>query len=176
MDGLSRCPPAVNAEFLDEPKAMSFEYPDQLNEEPGWERHVPLELGEFAADIDTKGGYLQGVANNIMDFSQELARAAASEGTQMEASFEKLVVLQLNQQLLPEKEGALQEDYNEKRQTAKGVTLDNWLEYVRDWLRKPGSKPRKIKEGTYPQFLRYARQFFYGEKGQLYRRGKEGRH
>ena len=87
IDGLSRrCKqpgdeeyPPVDPELLDEPKSMYFEYPDRDNNIPGWEEREPLELEEFADQINTRGGYMQAVATEVADFDQELGQARAKE-------------------------------------------------------------------------------------------------
>ena len=45
----------------------------------GWEEGEPLELEEFADQIDTRGGYLNMMATEISDFGKELCQARAQE-------------------------------------------------------------------------------------------------
>ncbi|KAG6870231.1 hypothetical protein C0992_000651, partial [Termitomyces sp. T32_za158] len=87
VDGLSRRPkypgdeeyPLVDPELMDEPKSMLFEYPDKDNQVSDWEKWEPLQLEEFADEIDTRGGYLQLVAAEISDFDKELNHARIQE-------------------------------------------------------------------------------------------------
>ncbi|KAG6874433.1 hypothetical protein C0993_000592, partial [Termitomyces sp. T159_Od127] len=87
VDGLSRHPkypgdeeyPPVDPELMDEPKSMLFDYPDKDNQVPGWEKWEPLQLEEFADEIDTRGGYLQLVATTVSDFDKELHHARTQE-------------------------------------------------------------------------------------------------
>ncbi|KAG6870658.1 hypothetical protein C0992_012784, partial [Termitomyces sp. T32_za158] len=64
---------------MDEPKSMLFEYPDKDNQVSDWEKWEPLQLEEFADEIDTRGGYLQLVAAEISDFDKELNHARTQE-------------------------------------------------------------------------------------------------
>ncbi|KAG5330992.1 hypothetical protein C0989_008452, partial [Termitomyces sp. Mn162] len=100
---------SVNPELVDEPKSMKFEYPDRDNGVPEWQKKKPLELWEFETEIDTRGGYLCGVAQEESDFTQELHQAHWQEQTLRKAIIGKLqadkldpvAVLSLTMPLLP---------------------------------------------------------------------------
>ena len=118
MDGLSRRMKQpgneeyeeVNSELVDYPKIMEFKYPNQLNNEEGWQAQVPLELKEFADEVDTRGGYL--VAEEVDNFERELQEARDREAelrdavnNQVQAGkirLDPVAVLALSTSLLPE--------------------------------------------------------------------------
>ena len=100
----------VNSDLVDYLKIIEFEYSDQLNNEKGWQAQVPLELEEFADEVDTRGGYL--VAEKVEDFARELQQARDREDELWEAvdsqvqagkiRLDSVAVLALSTHLLPE--------------------------------------------------------------------------
>ncbi|KAG6821843.1 hypothetical protein H0H92_000564 [Tricholoma furcatifolium] len=169
---------------------MLFEYPDEINQEPGWEDHLPLELKDFADSIDYRGGYLHSIAEGISDFAKELVEARDQEQHLRGAILEQakaahvalnpVAVLALSTPLLPDesivRDEEVSEKYSETHRTAKGQDLDKLLPFIQDWLRNPGKDPPSIEGLSVERFKRLARQFFFSMKGRFYRRGEGGKH
>ncbi|KAG6863232.1 hypothetical protein C0993_012395 [Termitomyces sp. T159_Od127] len=189
VDGLSRHPkypgdeeyPPVDLELMDEPKSMLFEYPDKDNQVPRWEKWEPLQLEEFAEAIDTRGGYSQLVATTISDFDKELYHARTQEEELRMAirnhstgsNIDPVAVLALSRPLLPEDS---KEDGEEDTQTyldyqkgSEGEDWDNLLPLVRKWLQDPGVEPKDGKGWDMEKFKKFAGQFFFDQKGRLYK-------
>ncbi|KAG5346755.1 hypothetical protein C0989_000298 [Termitomyces sp. Mn162] len=168
---------------------MHFEYPDKTNNEPGWEDWEPLALEEFADQIDTRGGYLHAVATEVADFEQELDRARTQEvelrkavlSQQQTSRIDPVAVLSLSQPLLPtegteeEKEADLQA-YLEHRKGGESEQWDDLLPIVQSWLQDPSKEPEGLKGWDPDKFKRFARQFFFDQKGRLYKHNHEARH
>ncbi|KAG5347631.1 hypothetical protein C0989_011654, partial [Termitomyces sp. Mn162] len=168
---------------------MHFEYPAKTNNELGWEDWEPLALEEFADQIDTRGGYLHAVAIEVSDFEQELNRARSQEeelrkavlSQQQTSRIDPVAVLSLSQPLLPtegteeEKEADLQA-YLEHRKGSESEQWDDLLPIVQSWLQDPSKEPEGLKGWDPDKFKRLARQFFFDQKGRLYKRNHEARH
>ncbi|KAG6914761.1 hypothetical protein DXG01_015500, partial [Tephrocybe rancida] len=180
----------VDPELMDEPKAMLFEYPDQTNNIAGWKDWLPLDLTDFAEEINTRGGYLYGVAETAGDFAKELIEARTEEGQIRDAIMTQLstgahtlnpvLVLSLSTPLLPDKaivEGVVSdEEYPEEHHSSRGHNLDNTIPDIRIWLRDPTKVPQNLRGMTLEHFKRVARGFFLDKKGHLYKRDSEGKH
>ncbi|KAG6873967.1 hypothetical protein C0993_000919, partial [Termitomyces sp. T159_Od127] len=184
VDGLSRHPkypgdeeyPPVDPELMDEPKSMLFEYPDKDNQVPGWEKWEPLQLEEFADEVDTRGGYLQSVATTVSDFDKELNHARTQEEELRMAirnhstgsNIDPVAVLALSRPLLPKDS---KEDGEEDIQTyldhwkgSEGEDWDNLLPLVRKWLQDPGIELKDLKGWDIEKFKKFARQFLFEQK------------
>ncbi|KAG6882381.1 hypothetical protein C0992_011841, partial [Termitomyces sp. T32_za158] len=196
VDGLSRRPkypgdeeyPPVDPELMDKPKSMLFEYPDKDNQVSDWEKWEPLQLEEFADEIDTRGGYLQLVAAEISDFDKELNHARIQEQELRTAimsqstgsNIDPVAVLALSKPLLPvdsqEERVEDTQTYLDHRKGSEGEDWDNLLPLVKSWLQNPGTEPQDLKGWDIEKFKKFARQFFFDPKGRLYRRNLEERH
>ena len=183
-DGLSR----RNKQIGDE------EYPDdedtgKINEPPKMTimegAEAPLELESFKDEIDSRGGYLLGLAKSVNCFSKELENARYQSGLEKKAMEEYIakdvnttkVAQFTNQHILPEiNEAENTEKYGESQRTKGGIMQDERIPLVKRWLQKPFVRPTGMSDDEYKKFVRNARKFFVDNKGRLYRRGAESAH
>ena len=147
----------------------------------------PLELDEFKDDIDTRGGYLQGLAESISCFEQEITQAV--ERRQMEGAvmLEQLrqrsgsytdqvndTLLQfVNQVLLPDKAEINVDDtldYPEDHRTKSGKLQDERLPLIKQWLTNPLVRIPDLDERQHRNLVRTASHFFMSPDGRLYKR------
>jgi Integrase zinc binding domain len=153
----------------------------------------PLEFEDFKKDIDTKGGYVQQLAQTVECFRAEieqakaqsveehaaLERCLADEASEM--SEERCVFLQYtNQYLLPdkneEKEVENTEVYPEEHRTKEGKLQDECLLLIRQWLKDPLQRPSNLDDRQFWNLVRASSQFFLTKESRLYRRGLDSTH
>ncbi|KNZ75579.1 hypothetical protein J132_02520, partial [Termitomyces sp. J132] len=59
---------------------------------------------------------------------------------------------------------------------SEGEDQDNLLPFVKTWLQNPGSEPTNLPECEPEKFKKFARQFFFDQKGQLYKHSSGAKH
>ena len=146
----------------------------------------PLEFDEFKDEIDTRGGYFLGLPESVGDFSKEIEDARCQRAGERQAMEQYIlqgvapeVAQYTSQLLLPdvvEIEKAGLEQYPEGQRTKSGMTQDNRLPLVKEWLRRPFVKPASMDEHEYRKLARAATHFFMDNKGRLYRHGLDSAH
>jgi hypothetical protein len=153
----------------------------------------PLELNEFKDDIDTRGGYLQGLAASVSCFEKEISQAVERrqmEGTMMleqlrqksgsytDQDNESLLQF-VNQMLLPDKaEIDVDEtlEYTEDHRTKSGKLQDERLPLVKQWLTTPLARIPGLDDKQHRNLVRTASHFFVSPDGRLYKRGLDSAH
>ncbi len=198
-DGLSRRPAYAGDD--------EYSNPDLDEEDPGGPPTVvihdpdepqPLDIKDFVHEIDTRTGFMQDLAEDVIDFKREIeaARAETRREAKVLDAFLKnkrpgenkrvIPILSfLNEKivhnLLPdasEKDAeATSSLYPEDLRTSIGRRHDSLLDAVRTWLRDQSVKPAHCAtEKEYKNFRRWAANFFLSPEGRLYRRGVESKH
>ncbi len=198
-DGLSRRPYYAGDD--------EYSNPDLDEEDPGGPPTVvihdpdepqPLDIKDFVHEIDTRTGFMQDLAEDVIDFKREIeaARAETRREAKVLDAFLKnkrpgenkrvIPILSfLNEKivhnLLPdasEKDAeATSSLYPEDLRTSIGRRHDSLLDAVRTWLRDQTVKPAHCAtEKEYKNFRRWAANFFLSPEGRLYRRGVESKH
>ena len=186
-DGLSRrdAQPGDEQYPLDE-DTVEINDPPILTMNEGVE--PPLELDEFKNDIDTRGGYLQRLAESANCFEQEITQAVQKR--QMEGL---MVLKHLNQQsrsvkdsvqdhlmqfanqiLLPDKTNIENDEtliYPEDQRSKTGKLQDERLPLIKDWLSNPLVRNPVLEEREFRKLVRTASHFFVTKEGRLYKRG-----
>ena len=153
----------------------------------------PLEFEEFKADIDTRGGYLQGLAQSVSCFKKEIALATKerqieglmmlhqlSQTSESPDDSERRPFLQfVHQLMLPDKSEIGVDDslkYLEDHRTKTGKLQDDRLPLLKAWLTDPFVKHPSLNEREYRSLVRAATHFFMTEDGRLYKRGIDSAH
>ena len=140
----------------------------------------PLPFEEFRDDIDTRGGYLQSLANKEEDFKSEVTKAKEQHRRELSGKMSQehhiLELDQFNQFLLPGDETGSEEEYPEDQRTKGGKLQDERLPLIEKWLQKPFTKPAGLDEHEYRKLVRAATHFFMGKNGRLYRRSVDSAH
>lgn len=73
-------------------------------------------------------------------------------------------------------DNAVEEEYDTRNRTSLGIDMDDKLPMIKYWLQNPKSRPPKLDERQYQNFIRTARNFFLDKEGQLYRRAIDEAH
>jgi Integrase zinc binding domain/RNase H-like domain found in reverse transcriptase len=153
----------------------------------------PLPFDDFKETIDTRGGYLQCLAQSVSCFEKEITQAVerrqmeglmALEHLNQETISEKderrMVMLQfVNQILLPDKaEIDIDENlvYVEDHRTKTAKLQDERLPLLKEWLTNPFVKNPVLDTREYRKLVRTATHFFLTDDGRLYRRGVDSAH
>ena len=153
----------------------------------------PLPFDEFKNDIDTRGGYLQKLAESISCFEQEIIEAVnrrQMEGAMMlkqlkhrSGSFENHDHEQLlqfvNQMLLPDKSEIEVDDsleYPEDQRTKAGRAQDDRLPIIKKWLSNPLARIPGLDDREHRNLVRSATHFFVTKEDRLYKKGVDGAH
>ena len=153
----------------------------------------PLPFDEFKNDIDTRGGYLQKLAETVSCFEQEIRQAV--ERRQMEGL---MILKQLNQRsekdenqntehllqfvnqlLLPDKQEIEVDEslkYPEDQRTKTARLQDERIPLIKEWLTNPLVRNPKLDEREFRKLVRAATHFFMTKEGRLYKRGIDSAH
>ena len=153
----------------------------------------PLPFDEFKNDIDTRGGYLQKLAETVSCFEQEIRQAV--ERRQMEGL---MILKQLNQRsekdenqntehllqfvnqlLLPDKQEIEVDEslkYPEDQRNKTARLQDERIPLIKEWLTNPLVRNPKLDEREFRKLVRAATHFFMTKEGRLYKRGIDSAH
>ena len=191
-DGLSRREPQPgDEEYPPDEDAAEINEPLELIMEEGVEPPLPFE--EFKNDIDTRGGYLQDLAESISCFEQEVTKAVHRRqmegnvvlnylnqklGSDKEQDNECLLQF-VNQVLLPDKNDiGIDENlnYSEDHRSKTAKLQDERMPLIKEWLTHPFVKNPSLDDREYRKLVRAATHFFLTEDGRLYRRGIDSAH
>ena len=153
----------------------------------------PLEFEEFKGKIDTRGGYLQQLAQSVSCFETEMAIAVKQrqlEGLAMLQSLghdqdsrgesdQRQLLQFVNQLMLPDKTEINVDDsliYSEEHRTKTGKMQDERLPLLKEWLTNPFVRDPSLSDREYRSLVRTATHFFMSEDGRLYKRGLDSAH
>ena len=153
----------------------------------------PLDFNEFKDSIDTRGGYMHGLALSVNCFEKEIAQATerkqeeilllqkqARQWSESDENFDQGQLLQMaNQLLLPDKSGIEVDEslkYPEDQRTKAGKMHDDRLPLIKEWLANPFVRNPSLDDRAYRNLVRAATHFFISENGRLYKRGLESAH
>ena len=151
----------------------------------------PLPIEDFVDQIDTRGGYFQGIAKDLNDFKQELIsadeqraheKAALQRGLKETALFAPVEQVQYVQQLvnvlaLPQEneEEPVEKPYDETHRSVTALEQDNMMPHVEKWLADRNYKPAHFTEKQHKRLQRLGNRFLKYEE-RIYRRGGESQH
>ena len=191
-DGLSR-----RAEQPGDEKYPDDEDTAEINEPPiltmAEGAEPPLEYDEFKNEIDTRGGYLQRLAESVSCFEHEIVQAVnrrQTEGALMlkqlkqrsgslkDQDHEQLLQF-VNQMLLPDKAEIEVDDsleYPEDLRTKAGKAQDDRLPLLKEWLSNPLTRIPGLDDKAHRRLVRAASHFFITKEGRLYKKGLESAH
>src|ERR1700675_4133133 len=191
-DGLSRRDEQPDDErYPPDEDLAEINKPPVLTIEEGAE--PPLELEEFKEQIDTRGGYLQELAESVNCLEREVSQAIERRQTenlellkhrsQTAKSGEDCgngQVLQLiNQLLLPDKK-EIEEDealnYPVELRSMTGKLQDERLPLIKSWLVNPFVRDPSLDDRAYRNLVRNASHFFVNNKDRMYKRGLDSAH
>ena len=191
-DGLSRRAEQPGDEkYPDDEDTAEINEPPILTMEEGVE--PPLEYDKFKNEIDTRGGYLQKLAESISCFEHEIVQAVnrrQTEGALMlkqlkqksgslkDQDYEQLLQF-VNQMLLPDKaEIEVDESlkYPEDLRTKAGIAQDDRLPIVKEWLSNPLARIPGLDDKAHRRLVRSASHFFITKEGRLYKKGLGSAH
>ena len=153
----------------------------------------PLQFDEFKNEIDTRGGYLQKLAESISCFEQEIVQAVnrrQMEGAMMSKQLKqrsgsledqdhKQLLQFVNQMLLPDKSEIETDDtleYPEEQRTKAGKAQDDRLPLIKEWLSNPLARISGLDDRAHRNLVRSASHFFVSKDGRLYKRGLDSAH
>jgi len=149
---------------------------------------VPLEFEDFKEEIDSRGGYLQGMAITVGCFQQELERA--KRDCEMERSMINSFIYEetaknvkgpelrsqlINQYIVPAGDSEI-DVYTEDHRTKSGKLQDERLPILKDWLVNPLGRPGGYDEKMMRSLIRAASHFFISKEGKMYKRGLDSGH
>ena len=194
-DGLSRRDPY--------PGDRVFQSSEDLEDDPygppefsyaEGERTEPLEFENFKRQIDTRGGYMTGLASSYKDILEDCevaeretaifileSRGHFRERFKKEGLSDKTVSV-LVELLLPDiqykDKSNIPENmkYPEEHRSSAGIRADERLELVKRWLVNPWIRPEGMSDKEYRHFITYSRQFFLNKEGRLYKKGVNSMH
>ena len=191
-DGLSRRDKQPGDEtYPDDEDLAEINKPPVLHITEGSE--PPFEFEEFQNEIDTRGGYLQGLAQSVACFEKEVSQAVErrqlegltmlkhlSQGleSQLDSGQEQRLQF-VNQMLLPDKSEIDVNhnlEYPEEQRTKTGKLQDERLPLLKEWLTKPLVRDPSLDDRAFRSLLRTATHFFTSNDGRLYRRGLDSAH
>ena len=191
-DGLSRRPvqpgdPPINITSEDEedetmPGPPITEIVD--NTEP-----QPLEISDFVDNIDSRGGYIQGIANSIKDFDKELCEARLARDAernllskalslQNDKSAKADYIMQLISALslpLENVENPKERFYPEDHRSATAIRQDELMPHIKKWFEDRSYCPRNFDEKQVKHFRSLVNRFIR-VNGRIYRRARESKH
>lgn len=145
----------------------------------------PVPFETFKDNIDTRGGYLQGLASSVDCFKQEKERAGEEfdhEKETLRIYFEKSgvrnnkSVQQLVQHLIVPTTETEVGAYEEGHRTRSGKLQDERLPILKDWLVNPLQLPSGYDERMLRSLMRAASHFFVTPEGKLYKKGVDSAH
>src|SRR6202789_280427 len=191
-DGLSRrdCQPG-DEKYPPDKDTGKVNEPPKMTMMEGAE--APLELESFKDEIDSRGGYLQDLAQSVDCFKKEIAQAVEerqieglmmlhqlSQTSESPDDSERRPFLQfVHQLMLPDKSEIGVDDslkYLEDHRTKTGKLQDDRLPLLKAWLTDPFVKHPSLNEREYRSLVRAATHFFMTEDGRLYKRGIDSAH
>jgi hypothetical protein len=191
-DGLSRRPKHDDDpvyELCSDDEEIEVEIPNFEVADPTEPQPLPIE--DFVDQIDTRGGYLQGIAKEPEDFAKELETAdlqREEERRHLQLGLDKAdkglpnEQLQYVQQLvnalaLPVEKPDEDKDnyYAEEHRSVGALEQDMMMPHINKWLKNRNYKPKGFDERRLKKMQRLgSRCLFY--KDRLYRRGVESQH
>ena len=191
-DGLSRRTEQPGDEkYPDDEDAVEINDPPVLIMEEGVEPPLPFE--DFKSEIDTRGGYLQNLAQSASCFEQEITQAVQRRqmeglmvlkhleqrsGSDKDQDHEQLLQF-VNQMLLPDKTKLEHDEtlvYPEDHRTKTAKLQDDRLPLLKEWLANPFVRDPVLDIREYRKLVRTATHFFMTKDGRLYRRGVGSAH
>jgi hypothetical protein len=191
-DGLSRRPVHEDDPPFDpcsDDEEEEVERPDFEITDPS--DPLPLPIEDFVDQIDSRGGYFQGMASSLEDFEEELEmgdmqREQEKEGLQQglatirkdKSSGQVQLVQQLVEALalpLEEEMNAVDKQYDETHRSVGSIEQDAMMPHIEKWLNNRDYKPADYSEKQQKRFQRVVNRFLI-YKGRVYRRGSEGQH
>lgn len=203
-DGLSRRKLQPGDTIYENPEEGYDENPPPEDHED-WEKDIPqpYDLDEFKQQIDTRGGYLQGIADESPEGLPELAthvsqfqcecdkahedRLVIDDAIQKAYEAEKVLMPQFLMSQIQEEEGLLpntdfkwdpekREPYPEDHRSEGAINADERIHFVEEWLKDPMKRPKGYSNKKYKSFIKYAKLFFLTKEGRLYRKGEDSQH
>jgi hypothetical protein len=149
----------------------------------------PLDISEFVDQIDSRGGYFQGIATNLDDFIQELKDAGFSRTKEKESLTTNLSKLESNlpneqvqfvQQLVANLSSPIEENekilpYFEEHRSKGALDQDDLMQYIEKSLRDKNYKPMGLSDKHLKRLPSLTKRFLL-YKGRVYRRGVESQH
>ena len=153
----------------------------------------PLPFDEFKNDIDTRGGYLQNLAESISCFEQEiievfnkrqieraivLKQLKHRSGSFENHDHEQLLQI-VNQMLLPDKSEIEVDDsleYPEDQRTKTGGAQDDRLPIIKKCLSNRLAHIPGLGDREHRNLVRSDTHFFVAKEDRLYKKGVDGAH
>lgn len=189
-DGLSRRPrQPTDPDPVPDSDEEGEEYagpPDLIHAEPRSPDPLPIE--DFADKIDTRGGYILGIARSYKDISKELHEAdmdRIAEQAQLKLVLQQegiaqervvMVTTLLNALSLPDENSHREEShYPEEHRRPGAVAQDELIPHVERYLRNKHYRPKGMDNKKYKSFKTLANRFVIYED-RLYRRGYQSQH
>ena len=183
-DGLSRREKQPgDEEYPADPDARDINKPPELKIEYGSE--APLEFDKFKDNIDTRGGYLQQIAQSVKCFKFEEDTAITRRGLEKKMIEEclnnrdlaasPLESLFIDQMLNPTLNDEV-DVYSENHRTKEGKLQDERLPVIVEWLKNPLKKPAGYDERMMRNLIRAASHFFVTKEGKLYKKHTDSAH
>jgi hypothetical protein len=191
-DGLSRREPQPgDEEYPSDEDVGPINDPPVLTMDEGVD--PPLPFDEFKSEIDTRGGYLQELAESVSCFEQEITQAVQrrqmeglmvlkhlNQQSESEKNKDQDHLLQfVNQILLPEKTNIEIDDtlnYPEDQRSKTAKLQDERLPFIKEWLTNPLVRNPVLDEREFRKLVRAATHFFVTDEGRLYKRGVASAH
>jgi hypothetical protein len=186
-DGLSRRPEQPGDEkYPDDEDSVENNPPPKItwtDDEP-----IPLEYNDFKSEIDSRGGYIQTLADSVKCFEEELARAKRDRQEEEAMIYRfidktvsdngdnpKLRSQLVNQFILPSTDMEVGE-YTEDHRTKSGISQDKRLPLLKSWLSDPLKRPEELDDKMMRSLIRTASHFFISKEGRLYKKGLNSAH
>ena len=153
----------------------------------------PLPFEEFRNDIDTRGGYLQGLATSVSCFEQEITQAVQHRQMEGQAILKHLdqqsgsnmdqgqghLLQFVNQILLPDKSDIEVDEtlvYPEDQRSKTAKLQDERLPLIKAWLTNPLVRDPALDDREFRKLVRAATHFFVTDEGRMYKRGVASAH
>jgi hypothetical protein len=156
---------------------------------PG-ETNEPLDFDDFKHSIDTRGGYLQNVAENVEDIEEEIEKYRQVETRVQELAdsridkcedfetnrIDNLNTLKqfvVNTHIVPNEERREEIethlDYDGTKRPLKAVLEDDWLRLVRKHKDDPSNRPHFENPDEYVKYKHFENLFRKDKSGRLYK-------
>src|SRR5271156_3566855 len=145
---------------------------------------LPLDFDSFKDEIDTRGGYMQSIAESVDCFKLELGKANLSRKIE-----EKFVLswidknrnhssdeLQFVNHMVNKETNSVDDAYVEDHRTESGKSQDERLPVIREWLTDPLKRPIGYDDGMMRNLIRTVTHFFITPGGKLYEKGLDSAH
>jgi Integrase zinc binding domain/RNase H-like domain found in reverse transcriptase len=173
---------------------------DIAEEDENWESEVPkfeiadisepqpLVIKDFVDQIDSRGGYYQGIANSLDDFSKEIAKADAEREIEQDllqkrlnlmdrelyskhASYIQKIAVYTN----TSKDDRINLPYEEEHRSVGAIQQDMYMPHIEKKLKDRTYTPQTFSEKELKRLERMVPRFIIYEQ-RLYRRGSQGPH